>query len=74
MPFTYELDTARLVRVAQSLAMETDPDFDVAAHPQVMEPRPHSPYFADWEFDLPEGVGHYFDDEAAAPVQAAIAL
>lgn len=71
MPFTYSLDTARLVRVAASLGL--DSDFDLAAHPVMLTPRVHSPYFAEWEFDLPTRGSGYFDDEAAAPVQAAIA-
>jgi len=73
VPFTYSLDTARLVRVAASLGLDSDPDFDLAAHPVMLTPRVHSPYFAEWEFDLPTRGSGYFDDEAAAPVQAAIA-
>ncbi|GAA1696548.1 hypothetical protein GCM10009792_15690 [Microcella alkalica] len=73
MSFTNSLDTARLVRVAASLGLDSDPDFDLAAHPVMLVPRVHSPYFAEWEFDLPTRGSGYFDDEAAAPVQAAIA-
>lgn len=73
MPFAYSLDTARLVRVAASLGLADDPDFDLAAHPQPSMPRVSSPYFAEWDFDLPTRGSGYFDDEAAAPVQAAIA-
>lgn len=72
MPFTYSLDTARLARVAASLSLANDPDFDLAAHPHSRQPRVHSPYFAEWEFDLPSHGHGYFDDEATTPVQAAI--
>ena len=72
MPFTYSLDTARLVRVAASLGLANDPDFDLAAHPQHMQPRVHSPYFAEWDFDLPSHGAGYFDDEAAVPIRTAI--
>ena len=72
MPFTYSTDIARLVQVAAALGLASDPDFDLAAHPQPVQPRVHSPYFDEWDLDLPARGRGYEDDEAVAPVQAAI--
>jgi hypothetical protein len=62
----FDHDHARRKRVSAFLGLADDPDYAVDARP-LGSPRVSTPYFSDWDLDLPTGTGRYFDEHDASP-------
>lgn len=58
----YSTELAQRMNVSARLGLADDLDYDLVAARVKGDKLIHSPYFAEWDFDLPSSGASYFDD------------